>query len=186
MSIISLRKVVLKTWRIMIVSSIWSAALSNYRVRLPVQTHQHWQMLRYINRYCSFQWIFQLQSQSARGRETPLIAIVPISQCYGFSLYDIFQFGELHNMPPPGDPHSHGSWDNSQKSYILRNRIIPNEATSGAQEPRGRRPSGSWVLMAALLGIMRFLKGYGFLLYGSFNKAYADNYNGGSFNEISV
>ena len=42
------------------------------------------------------------------------------------------------------DPHFYGSWDKSKNPYPLRNLMIPNEQTAGAQVPWYCRPSRSW------------------------------------------
>ncbi len=54
--------------------------------------------------------------------------------------------------------------DYSKNPYPLKNHIIPNEATVGAQEPQCCRLIGPGVLMPAGLGIMQFLDAYRFLL----------------------
>ncbi len=38
---------------------------------------------------------------------------------------------ELHDFQTPNDPHSHGSWDKRMNPYLLRHRMIPNEASVG-------------------------------------------------------
>ena len=55
---------------------------------------------------------------------------------------------ELCDFPTPNDPHSHGSWDKSKPISFEK-----------------MWPCGCWPLIAALLGIMQFLNGYGLSLY---------------------
>ncbi len=47
---------------------------------------------------------------------------------------------ELRDFPTPNDLHSHGLWDKRKNLYLLRNYIIPNEATAMDQERHGHRP----------------------------------------------
>ena len=51
---------------------------------------------------------------------------------------------EMHNVPAPSDPHSHGSWDKNKNPYQLRNHIIPNKTS--ARVPGTIRPAASWFL----------------------------------------
>ena len=74
---------------------------------------------------------------------------------------------ELRDFLRPSNPHSQGWWYKSKKPYIHQ-EITYHRSSATAQAPGATQPAASWFLepSSCLIGIMRFLNGYWFLLKG--------------------